>query len=768
MNVGNEDIMERQFEFCASGVISRKETPNTRQPYQHQKDAQKNLDIVDKNDSFSTLVVLPTGGGKTYTASVWLLRNAIDKNHKVLWLAHRQMLLEQAAETFQKQADINSLTKKTAFRFRIISGASSHDRICNIQPSDDLLVISKDTLGRGQNMAQLDEWMKTSDPLYLVIDEAHHAVARTYRKVIDHIKQRVNNLKIIGLTATPFRTCENEEGLLEKIFTDGIKDGVFVRNASGRAFQIGLKDLINRQILSKPIFERYETNEDYSQSLGLDALEKLNNFDQLPVDLQEKLAKNAARNRLIVNKYIENQNRYKQTIVFVINVDHAIALNKIFNERGIKSAYVVSAIKNDMGVTISAKENEKAIEKFKKGEINVLINVNILTEGVDIPQTQTVFLARPTVSIALMTQMVGRALRGTKAGGTPDAYIVSFIDNWDENQISWASPEAVFDGVNSFEDKELAVRNQNMRYIQISKIEEFAKILDDNIDTSELEALPFEQRIPVGMYSFRFVENNDGENEGVEKFCQVMVYDLSRKNYEELLKTFPQIFDSFGVDEMEDLNNEKLNEMEQYIALNYFSSYMIPPYDSKDIKNLIKYYAYTGEVPSFYTIDDQIRKQLDISKIAQEIYDKDMSGRAQNDYLNSIWESSDHNIIRLFFPREINFRNAVRTEYDKIQRPDLYEQKNANIQYDMRSIEDFSLYDILQRDPKLYQKLHDEVFRNARTSDGKYQCAQCGRKFDNTFYLQIDHITPMNRGGKTVLNNLQCLCRSCNARKSDN
>ena len=760
--------MEKQYEFKASGCVVRKDAPNTRQPYQHQKDAQKNLDIVNKHDSFSTLVVLPTGGGKTYTATVWLLRNAIDKNKKVLWLAHRQMLLEQAAETFQSQSDLSSLTNKMSFRYRIISGASSHDSICNIKPDDDLLVISKDTLGRGQNLSQLDSWMANCDTLFLVIDEAHHAVAKTYRKVIDHIKEKVKKLKIIGLTATPFRTAGCEEGLLEKIFTDGIDDkGVFVRNASGRAFQIGLKDLINRQILSKPVFERFETKEDFSQALGLKALEKLNNFDQLPSDIQEKIAQNAARNQLIVSTYIKNKDRYKQTIVFVINIFHAIALNKIFNEHGIKSAYVVSAIKDNLGVPANVKDNEINIEKFRKGEINVLINVNILTEGVDIPQTQTVFLARPTVSVALMTQMVGRALRGPKAGGTPEAYIVSFIDDWDENQISWASPEAVFDGANSFEDKDTAYRNQNVRYIQISKIEEFAKILDENIDTSELEALPFEQRIPVGMYSFRYVENNDGENEGVEKSCQVMVYNLSRKNYETLLYHFPEIFKDFGVDEMEDLTNEKLSEMEEYVALNYFSSYMIPPYDAKDIKNLLKYYAYTGEVPKFYSVDDQIRKQLDVSLIAKEIYDKDMGDRTRNDFLNKIWEDGDHNIIRLFFPTEIDFRKAVRNESEKISRPDLYQSKNDNVKFDMRSIEDFPLYEIMQREPKIYRKIHDDVFKNASVGGGKYKCACCGKVFDSKYYLQIDHIKPMNKGGKTLMENLQVLCRPCNAKKSD-
>lgn len=76
------------------------------------------------------------------------------------------------------------------------------------------------------------------------------------------------------------------------------------------------------------------------------------------------------------------------------------------------------------GITISNADNERKIEAYRNGEIQVLINVNILTEGTDLPKTHTVFLTRPTVSTTLMTQMVGRALRGLKAGGTKEAYIV--------------------------------------------------------------------------------------------------------------------------------------------------------------------------------------------------------------------------------------------------------------------------------------------------------------------------------------------------------
>ena len=92
------------IETKSNGIITSKKTSNTRELYEHQKKAMANLDIINRNSSYSTLVVLPTGGGKTYTAAMWLLRNAIDRKKKILWIAHRQTLLDQAAKTFQNYA----------------------------------------------------------------------------------------------------------------------------------------------------------------------------------------------------------------------------------------------------------------------------------------------------------------------------------------------------------------------------------------------------------------------------------------------------------------------------------------------------------------------------------------------------------------------------------------------------------------------------------------------------------------------------------------
>ena len=88
-------MAQEYIDFPAAGEVHPIPGRNTRHPYHHQLDAIRALDRMDEEHaSYSTLVVLPTGGGKTYTASTWLLRHALDKRKKILWLAHRQTLLD--------------------------------------------------------------------------------------------------------------------------------------------------------------------------------------------------------------------------------------------------------------------------------------------------------------------------------------------------------------------------------------------------------------------------------------------------------------------------------------------------------------------------------------------------------------------------------------------------------------------------------------------------------------------------------------------------
>lgn len=746
------------MEVKSFGDIFPKKGTNIRTPYEHQKKAMEALDKMNQESSYSTLVVLPTGGGKTYTASMWLLKNAIDKKKKILWIAHRQMLLDQAAESFQKFAYKEVVPHISSFCFRIVSGASSHDRTSDIRSSDNLLIVSKDSIGR--NIERLDKWLEGEKELYLIVDEAHHSTAKTYRKVIDYVKAKIPDLKIIGLTATPFRTAEEEQGLLAKIYTDGIFNGQVVHGDVGITYQIGLKELINRQILAKPIFESFYTDEEYGDSLGVDAWENIQHLDILPDEVAQQMADSAARNKLIVETYKAKQDEYGQTILFAVNVIHAIQLTSLFKKAGIKADFIVSSVRDAAtGVTISREDNEKKLEDYRNGKLQVLINVNILTEGVDLPKTKTVFLARPTVSSILMTQMVGRALRGTAAGGTSSACIVSFVDHWNEH-IAWVNPESLFNGNNDFQDNDSERVKRDLRMIAISKIEEFAAILDDAVDTTELEKVPFEKRIPVGMYAFTYLEEN-----GMDHAYQVMVYDSTQDAYKNLMDSLPLLFKSFGATE-EYLTETQLDEMEAQCRDSFFCGEMIPPYERKDIMNILKYYAQYEAVPKFYTFAEVDRNKLDISKIAQHIWDEDMGERKRTEYVDSLWESSDDNMLRLFFGRKLYFLRQLNIELMKLSHPDIYDEEN-NIKYGTRALEDLPLYEIGKINPTLEKSLRDEAFEKAKDEDGNYHCACCGVADKSRIYFQVDHIIPMNKGGKSVVENLQILCRQCNGTKGD-
>lgn len=744
-------------EITSSGRILPRSGGNSRIPYEHQKQAMESLDRINASPDFSTLVVLPTGGGKTYTAALWLLHNAIDRHKKILWMAHRQLLLEQAAEAFQDYAYAETIPHISGFRYRIVSGASSHGRTMDIRRDDDLLIVSKDSIGR--NLSALDHWLAGEEEIFLVVDEAHHSTAKTYRRVIDYIRSKVPHVKLIGLTATPFRTAEKEKGLLGKIYTDGVKNNTVIHNDVGITYQISLKDLISRRILAKPVFESYQTEEQYGQELGLEAWESIQHLDILPEDVARKIAQSTPRNRLIVDTYKKGQKKYGQTIVFALNVEHAIALNAQFRAAGIASDYVVSSIR-DMatGVTISRADNERKEQAYREGKLQVLINVNILTEGVDFPKTGTVFLARPTVSTILMTQMVGRALRGPAAGGTDTAYVVSFVDGWDEH-IAWVNPESLFDGNNEFSDHTADRVQREIRMISLAKIEEFATMLDSSIDTTALEKVPFTQRIPVGMYAFSYLEEN-----GMDLSCQVMVYDSTAAAYRQMMEELPALFASFDITE-EYLPEDVIKQMERQCRNTYFCGEMIPPYSADDVVRILKYYAQYEAAPAFYTFDHIDRSRLDVGAIAKHIWDEDMGQRKEAEYVNALWDQEDDNLLRLFFGRKSYFMHQLEIEKTKLAHPDVYGEEH--IIYDTKALEDLPLYEIGQLDPQREKALRDEAFVKARTPQGTYRCACCGMESERRAPFHVDHILPMNKGGKSVPDNLQILCHRCNGRKGD-
>lgn len=726
-----------------------------RKPYPHQIEAMKALSSeVENKEDYKGLLVIPTGGGKTLTAVQWILKNVINNKNKVLWIAHRHELLEQALKSFIDNSYSNLVNNRTFYNYRIISG--KHDRPVNIKSYDDIIIASKDSLRSGIKYL-IKNWVKVSkEDIFIVIDEAHHAVAKGYVKILKEVeKEAKGNLRVIGLTATPFRTSEDEKGALKKIFKDDITYGV------------DLRKLINTEILSQPIFIEEKTKVDMSLDLSEKQLNFIKNSDVLPEDVAKFIAENKDRNRFIVEHYIKNKDKYGKTIVFAVNQMNAIALKSIFEKYGVKSDYVISGLKSGGTlISISNEEKDRVIKDFKDGMLDVLINVNILTEGTDIPNTQTVFLARQTTSSILMTQMIGRALRGKKAGGTEKAYVVSFVDDW-KDKISWVNPKILIESNYNDDINNPKERNKNIvRLIALKKIEEFAKIIDNTVNTEALEDLPFIERIPVGIYSFSILLNSTNDEHN-EKICDILVYDCFKNDLESFINNLDNIFKECNIEEKEYLNEIEINKLYNLAKSKYLSgSDTAIACNEDDIKDIIIYYSQTGEKPKFMPLEE--REKFDISKIAKEIYDKDFGERAKRKYINKLWEN-ENNFLKLFFNgNERLLYDMVNREISKISFG-IDEECVDCIEISYEDVDErmLDLNKLKEENEEKERSLREAVFNKFKDQEGYYHSAISDYKSKNKIDFQIDHIIPISEGGLTELNNLQLLTRWENMKKSN-
>ena len=637
--------------------------------YKHQKEACNNLQkkvIQARKKNFSGLLVLPTGGGKTLTAAYWLSRNFLDKGKKVLWIAHRHELLNQAMSAFvERIAYQDVFPTKQSFNYRVISGLKEHGSVRQIQATDDLIIASKDSLNSGFQYLY-NNWLKNNTKeVFLVIDEAHHATAKTYRSLIDKLREKVDSLRILGLTATPFRTAKYEKGLLKKVFPNDI------------VYKTDMKSLVRLGTLAKPHFEEESTGQNFLKGLEEKDFERLNklNLTSANKKLAESIAKNRERNLAIVNKYLSNKRKYQPALVFAINRQNAVALDTLFRKNRVKSDFVISS---HLSSKSASQTNQQKIEQFRNGQLEVLINVNILTEGTDVPGVSSVFLARPTISTILMTQMIGRGLRGPKAGGTEEAYIVSFIDEW-QDKVAWVNPERLFIETNiDFEDKSVETQQQLLRLISFNKIKEFAILAERMIDRETqlaLEKLNFIERFPKGIYKFS-IEIHGGDDEerdkgALYKTCEILAYNNLEDAYFSLMDDLTAAFSKANwatrftftqlIKRAQELEEKHFSDCEKY-----------PAYDIQDLQNVIRYFMEQGRgatAPIYVELKD--RHKFDIDKIAAEFIKKDYGERKQISMINQIWENDQIGWQTFFNYDKRSFIREIQLAKIRISYPDL-------------------------------------------------------------------------------------------------
>lgn len=347
-------------------------------PFHYQSEVLEKLD-VERNihNRNRNLLVAATGTGKT-VISAFDYKNfrSNNKSAKLLFIAHRKEILQQAQATFKgvlKENDFGSLW------------------VDGIEPlNNEYVFASVQTLNN-----RLKD-IKLSPDYYdfIVLDEAHHGPASSYRPFLNYFKPKV----LLGLTATPERM--DGENILED-FCNRI------------AAEIRLPEALNKKLLCP------------FQYFGItDSIDLTNVKWEKGKYVASELTNLYTKNNFRVGEIINNLEKYTNDITdvtaigFCVTVEHAIFMTEKFNLAGLKAEYLT---------TRNTNERDRIREQFRKKEINYLFVVDIFNEGVDIPEIDTVLFLRPTESLTIFLQQLGRGLRLSE--GKDCLTVLDFVGN---------------------------------------------------------------------------------------------------------------------------------------------------------------------------------------------------------------------------------------------------------------------------------------------------------------------------------------------------
>ena len=616
----------------------------------------------------SGVVVMPTGSGKTYTAITWLLKDAVAKGYKVVWLVHRQELIEQTFNEFRRMAPLLKGSDVKKFSVLPVSGihlSMSMARRANVYVCGIQSVANKN--GYRHIAGILGTAGK--EKVVVVVDEAHHATSASYQKVLNRIKAINPNMVLLGLTATPYRMNYYEQNKLQSMFNinSNITKGI---GRKGFVYEITLKELIASGFLADP-------------------------------------------------KYIPVYTKIIGDIEYNCNED-AEKLCELFKQAGITCDYVIS----------SRADSQDVIRKFKDNEFEVLINVQILTEGSDVPDIQTVFLTRQTNRDSLLMQMIGRGLRGEKAHGTKTANIVAFHDTWNRF-AKWLDPAEldIFEDANEEIEEEVSEplpivpnteipveaedtpetesRSEN---IDVSLHDVYMKLYDSV--RAEIVKESGEVIFPVGWYS---VLDLNGEDH------RILVFDQQVSAYKEIAKNLSLIIAN--------------NISTQQVIDIYFEGVSLKP-DFYEINMMVDYINETEMMPEYYSLDE--RDSFDPSVIAKQMLEFSNKREEQEKWLEELFNSKTilQDIYRYLFAFMKTVFDTLKTHKDAelVAEDDRKEYNIVSDYYDLNQLMDEVL--------KMYPKLTTTgLLRVAWSHDiVRKWFGLCTKYLDGTYQIQINKL----------------------------
>lgn len=723
---------DRKF-YRRYGLKDIKKNGTKKEPARHQKEA---LNCLFKwYDTHPTpysgkILVLPTGGGKTFVAIRFLCNKALSDGYKVLWLAHTHHLLEQAFYDFENHlGEITS--NQSSLSVRVVSGTKGHFHVHAIDPSDNVVIATLQTITKaykGRHPA-LEAFLKAAEgKLFVVFDEAHHAPAPSYRNLIRDLRDRYPKMYLLGLTATPFYSDEKLQGWLLDLFPQTFPSIVTP------------KDLMAQGILAEPVIEQYETgiNPDFDEN---EYKKWVGTSGDLPEDIITELAKNEDRNLKIAKHYANNRKKYGKTIIFADRWFQCEAISEFLKKHEIRTGTIYTHIDADPGSADArnkrkADENNEVLEKFRKNELDVVLNVRMLTEGTDIPDVNTVFITRQTTSKILLTQMVGRALRGPKFGGTEKANLIFFIDNW-EKLINWAEYEPLIPGI-AGPDPEYGKRPP-LRYISIELVRKLAAQMYRSINANPEK---YKSLLPLGWYRVEYAAGH-ADSEEIELLQRlIMVFDNEADNYKKLidylLHPCPSDFED------ESIQFEQAKEIIEPWRETFF-----PQVDEhfgsnllQDIFSIARHIAQREEPPKFFKFEE--RDLHDLDKIAEDLIEENLGQREENERVRLEYDKDDR-YWKVFYPKFDDFKHHYNGCKERILNPPKY-----------------TSIVIIDKEEPGDEEPPEDVKAKVKERDG-WKCLCCGHRRR----LQVDHIKPKNDGGLHLLDNLQTLCGECNRQKNE-
>lgn len=726
----------REYDLTATRKVSVSKTPAV-----HQNAALSRLAQWYESGApeLGGILVLPTGGGKTFTATHFMCKHPLSKGFKVLWLAHTHHLLEQAFEEF---AGLVGLIEEPRTRLctRVVSGTTGHFPVHSIRPTDDVVVCSLQTAGNALNNQHknFEEFLDAAKGrLFIVFDEAHHSPAPSFRSLIIRLRDRYPRMQLLGLTATPTYGDEKKRGWLLKLFPQGI------------LHQVQPNELMAAGILARPYFEETTTNfeanfddREYQKWVGTNR--------DLPEEIVTTLATTQERNDYIVGYYLQNREKYGKTIIFADRWFQCDYLREMLRSRGVRADVVYSHVDADPGSAEArnkraASENARVLGEFRQGNLDVLINVRMLTEGTDVPQVQSVFITRQTTSQILLTQMVGRALRGTKFGGTDRAYIVSFIDNW-KQRINWAAYDQLAPGIANDEDREYGKRPP-LQLISIDLVRRLARQMDSGINVNPG---PYQTLLPIGWYRVEYMSRVEGTDDQEEVSQLLIVFDGEKPGFEAYVEELGKL--KLTPFESENIKEEAVGKQLDIWKRKFFATAKdrVGGSINRDLLAIARHMAQGDKSPpKFFPFE--ARAQHDLDAVAQLFIDQKLDPIKIHNSLLGEYGRQDR-FWHVFYPNERLFKSHFDACMNRILdalREGADPKQHTPKPYDTPE-------ELPDREPT------EEVKAQVKSRDG-YRCLCCLNA--NRRQLQVDHIHPSYHGGRNQLDNLQTLCTICNSFK---